>query len=138
MIGGLPFQLLALVGISGPVQWLYSEVAKGHGISVPEKPDVPRCSHQAGVITTVEGPSLADGIQIGVDDDMSIEDDLHLATIATNFLLVPLSDRFLESTFGRNHSIDAAVILIGLQVGPLVGRVVENLRFHSGIGSVAG
>jgi hypothetical protein len=29
------------------------------------------------------------------------------------------------------------MILIGFQVGPLVGRVVENLRFHSGIGSVA-
>jgi hypothetical protein len=137
MIGGLLFQLLALLGITGPVQWLYSELAEGHGISVSEKPDVPRCSLQAGVLTTIDGPPHADGIQVGVDDDLSIEDDLHLATITANFLLVPFSDRFLESTSGRNHSIDAAVILIGFQVGPLVGRVVENLCFHSGIGSVS-
>ena len=104
---------------------------------MPEKPDVSGVPLQTRVLPTIDGSSPADGIQIGVDDDMSIEDDLHLATITTNFLLVPLSDRFLESTDGRNHSIDAAMILIGFQVGPLVGRVVENLRFHSGIGSVA-
>jgi hypothetical protein len=77
---------------------LDSEVSECHGISMSQKADVTGGSGQPWMISPIDGSIAACCIEICIDDDMAIENDLHLTPVTADFLLIPFPYRFLESS----------------------------------------
>jgi hypothetical protein len=50
------------------------------------------------MISPIDGSIATCCIEICIDDDMAIENDLHLTPVTADFLLIPFPYRFLESS----------------------------------------
>ena len=62
---------------------------------------------------------------------MSVEGDGDSSAITADLLKVPLPNREKMPAYRGDHSVDAAMQLIWLQGGILLGAIIDDLRFHS-------
>jgi len=63
--------------------------------------------------------------QLGVEDDLPVEDDLEGAVLDGDFLLVSFVDGFLRAALGGDHAVSGAVVLAGVELGVFLGGVID-------------
>ena len=103
-----------------------------------QKPDVALFIQQAGVVSLVHGTGaiLAGVSDIAIHDGLAVEYHLDVITLSNDFLTVPLSHRTLKTAFGRDHTVNGTMILIGLQPLVHISRIIQDLQFHALIGGI--
>ncbi len=101
-----------------------------------QKAYVARVAGQPRVVAPVHGSGRTGLIQIGVHDHRSVENDGDVPSVGDHLLGVPLAGRSQFAPPGRYHPVDRTVVLVRLQLGVLLGVVVQDLQFHAHVGGV--
>ena len=119
-------------------EFLDPDVAELDVVVVPEEADVAARAEQARVL--LEHRGIRDRRQVGVEDRLAVEHDRDLLALRGHFLHVPLAGGLHRASLGRDHVVDAAVVLRVLQRAPLARQrrsLVDDLQFHPLVGGVA-
>src|SRR5262249_51813246 len=83
------------------------------------------------------GHVVTDLAEVGIDDDRPIQFNLDLRALDGAFLEVPFTDRPEVAALRRHHTVGRAAILPRVELGILVGGVVEDLQLaHADIGGI--
>ena len=69
--------------------------------------------------------------RVGVDHHSVVERNADVRAFAQDRHRLPLAGRLGGAALGRRHAIQAAAVLIGLELGILGRRVVEDLNLHA-------
>src|SRR5690606_11045752 len=109
--------------------------AESHRVLVAGEAEVARLPQGAGMRLAVE--RVLEGLaNVPVQNLEAVEPDNDVVAVDGGLLVVPLANGPQVATYGRNQAVNAAVDLIVVKVGVVLGGVVEHLQLDRAEGGI--
>ena len=76
-------------------------------------------------------------VEVDIKNRCAVENHGNLSPLATDFLMIPLTDRLEESSLGGSNAIGRTMELIRLELGIFLCAVIENLQLNTNVSDIS-